>query len=683
MMLLKVGAAAINQTPLNWKGNLCRAMEVIKEAHNDGVDILCLPELCLTGYCCEDAFFSASTRVQAIASLWEITKLTDECTGMVVAVGFPFEIQKTLYICVALIINGSILGFVPKQNLTSDGVHYEPRWFKPWPAGTKITVPIKTPNPHQRIIDIPVGDIIFDIMGFKVGIEICEDAWVADRPGISLAKRGVDIILNPSASHFAFGKSEIRKAFVIEGSRAFHCSYIYANLLGNEAGRTIYDGDTLIAQNGKLVASGQRFSFKDHVLTTATIDVSRTRAAQLINGSFRPNLEWIKSGVDYRQPLFIVRGSISSNKILDTSLTKFEEFEKAASLGLFDYMRKSQAKGFILSLSGGADSSACACLIRKTIENGVADLGVNTFISRSNFNIDEKELKECIDIKEPGETEKYCLIRKILSKWLTCVYQGTENSSKETLDSATRLTTKLGAEFHWWAVDELITGYIHRVEQAIGRELTWEQDDIPLQNIQARVRSPGIWMIANIKKALLLSTSNRSEAAVGYATMDGDTSGSLAPIAGVDKQFILEWLLSLKDTPIYGEALKDYYALKPTAELRPLEQNQTDEDDLMPYPVLELIEECAIRDKMSPVEVFQSIKWNPTYTDVSNEKVFEWIEKFFRMWSRNQWKRERYAPSFHYDDENLDPRSWCRWPIISGGMAQDVEDLRKTLNCED
>ena len=88
------------------------------------------------------------------------------------------------------------------------------------------------------------------------------------------------MLLNPSASHFAFAKQQIRERFVLEGSRAFCVSYAYANLLGNEAGRSIYDGGTLIAMGGKMLARGPRFSFADWVLTTAVIDVDRTRRAK-------------------------------------------------------------------------------------------------------------------------------------------------------------------------------------------------------------------------------------------------------------------------------------------------------------------------------------------------------------------------------------------------------------------
>jgi NAD+ synthase (glutamine-hydrolysing) len=216
------------------------------------------------------------------------------------------------------------------------------------------------------------------------------------------------------------------------------------------------------------------------------------------------------------------------------------------------------------------------------------------------------------------------------------------------------------------------------VEQGIGRKLSWATDDLALQNIQARVRSPGIWLVANIRNALLLATSNRSEAAVGYATMDGDTSGSVSPIAGIDKAFLRQWLLWLELAgPTGGRpipALKAVNAQQPTAELRPQESGQTDEADLMPYPLLDAIERAAIRDKQMPLEVFQLMRLQfPKYEP---PQLAAWIERFFRLWCRNQWKRERYAPSFHVDDENLDPKTWCRFPILSGGFERELAELR-------
>lgn len=257
---------------------------------------------------------------------------------------------------------------------------------------------------------------------------------------------------------------------------------------------------------------------------------------------------------------------------------------------------------------------------------------------------------------EKVETTAQCL--KVL---LTTAYQSTRNSGDVTRRAAEELATAIHATHYELSVDELVEGYRKIVEGSLERDLTWETDDIALQNIQARVRAPSVWMLANVKRALLLSTSNRSEAAVGYATMDGDTSGGLSPIAGIDKAFLRHWLRWMEQNGLAEEyklsALSYVNDQQPTAELRPQAQKQTDEDDLMPYEVLDAIEEAAIRDKKSPKSCLVLLEEHfPQYT---KENLKLWVVRFFRLWSRNQWKRERYAPSFHLDDKNLDPKTWC------------------------
>jgi NAD+ synthase (glutamine-hydrolysing) len=226
--------------------------------------------------------------------------------------------------------------------------------------------------------------------------------------------------------------------------------------------------------------------------------------------------------------------------------------------------------------------------------------------------------------------------------------------------------------FHDWTIDEEVKGYTAKVEEALERDLTWEKDDLALQNIQARVRAPAIWMLANINNALLLATSNRSEAAVGYATMDGDTAGSISPIAGIDKAFVRQFLIWLQQELGYL-GLAYVNNLQPTAELRPASESQTDEKDLMPYEILNMIERLAFYDRLSPQQVLERL----TKENVAPAgKLKEHVHKFYTLWSRNQWKRERYAPSFHLDDYNLDPRSWLRFPILSGGFREELKHLK-------
>src|SRR5690606_36647967 len=236
----------------------------------------------------------------------------------------------------------------------------------------------------------PVGDLLFDCGGVRIGFEICRDAWVAERPGARLARRGADILLNPSASHFAFGKQATRERFAIEGSRAFCTTFVYCNLLGNESGRSIYDGGVLIATLGKIVARGRLFSYEESEVTCANIDVDATRRARGQSFDARTQVESVREGLqlsefDWQSPTskLHVAGQQADAEPWETQDTsKYEEFSRAIPLALFDYLRKSHAQGFTVSLSGGVDSSSVAVLVSLMVRRGLAELGPEGFAER-------------------------------------------------------------------------------------------------------------------------------------------------------------------------------------------------------------------------------------------------------------------------------------------------------------
>ncbi|MCA9197071.1 MAG: NAD(+) synthase [Planctomycetales bacterium] len=657
MKLIKVAAAVLNQTPLDWAGNTDRIRQAISMAHGEGVSILCLPELCITGYGCEDAFHSPGVHATAFQIL---TELAESTCDMIVSFGLPIMHAGGVFNTACLVTNGQILGFVGKQFLAGDGIHYEPRWFKRWPADTTATL-------HMGGQDYPIGDLLFRCGDVRIGFEICEDAWVGERPGADLAARGADIILNPSASHFAFGKHQIRKRFVLEGSRAFQVSYVYANLLGNESGRAIFDGDAMIASNGQILAAGERLSFADVDVTAALIDVDATRMQRARTASFDPDVQTdpdyvVNCDFSFPNPE-PMHAEVIRQDWEDVQEPKAEEFTRAVALGLFDYVRKSRSSGVVVSLSGGADSAAVASLSYLMLRLAEQDIGLDGIRNKLSYLSD---------------SDKLLSVEAWARRMITTVYQATRNSTNTTKNAAAAVAQGIGAHHLVFDVDAIVEQYKMTVAGGLGRELTWQQDDIALQNIQARVRAPSVWMLANVFGSLLLSTSNRSEAAVGYATMDGDTSGGLAPIAGIDKAYLRTWLVWLETTgPVGIGPIPELAAVnqqQPTAELRPQSEGQTDEGDLMPYVILDQIERLAIRDKLMPLEVLRQMR--SKHADIDLSQMATWVDRFFRLWCRNQWKRERYAPSFHLDDENLDPKTWCRFPILSGGFEMELEQMR-------
>lgn len=612
MSTLKIACATVNQTPLDWAGNFQHILEAVNSAKKQQIELLCFPELSLTGYGSEDLFLSYWYPKKALQKLHE---LIPYCTDITVAVGVPVRIDDHVYNCMAIIENAILKGFVAKQFMAIDGVHYEFRWFTPWQHGEVIDLDFFD---HS----IPLGDIVFEKNGISYGFEICEDAWRGSvRPGFRLRDRKMDLIFNPSASHFAMGKSILREDLVKESSTELKATYFYVNLLGNEAGRMIFDGEIMVAHEGKLLLKNELLSFEDYQIRS----------------------------FDYQK-------DYNSYLEVESIHYKNEEFVKAASLALFDYLRKSKSKGFVLSLSGGADSSTIAILVAEMVRRGVEELGVTVFLKKLGLTY------------IPQSTNP---VKEIIGQIFTTVYQSSENSSFATFQSAKLLSESIGAVFLNWEIGDEVKSYTEKIEKALGKRMTWKEDDIALQNIQARARSPIIWMLANVKNALLLSTSNRSEGDVGYTTMDGDTSGSISPIAAVDKYFILQWLAWAEKNLNYP-GLHKVNGLQPTAELRPAENQQTDETDLMPYAIIVEIERLAIRDRRSPLDIYLILKEE---LNVDNGLLKNYIKKFFRLWSQNQWKRERLAPSFHLDEFNIDPKTWCRFPILSGGFQEELKEL--------
>jgi len=665
MDLLRVAGATLNQTPLDFSGNRDRILAMLAQARTLGVELLLLPELCITGYGCEDAFFSLSTAKTAEATLLEVLPAT---AGMTVVLGLPHFYYGAMFNCVVLVQDRKVLGVNAKRVLPREGVHYEPRWFRPWPFGKVAQTTIGG-------VPVPLGDLRYRLGTLGIAIEICEEAWDSV-PASAAHSDAVDLILNPSASHFALGKYAKREHLVANSSRSMQVIYVYTNLLGLEAGRMIYDGGVLFAEGGEIVARGRRFGFGDGELLYRDVNPDLASLAKLKVRPIRENnadltplgdeLRQVEvQGVDPRLLLAkdptprsakgVATVPRKSTAAAATSheyaaLSRHEEFLQAQMLGLFDYLRKAGATGYVVSLSGGVDSASCAVLVAQMLATAAQELGLLALTTKLNLPLIGHET-----------------VKQLISRVLTCVYLNTRNSGEVTRHAAESLASELGATFHLGDVQPAVDIYTQTASSMLKRPLTWERDDVTLQNIQARARAPMVWMMANALGAILLTTSNRSEAAVGYATMDGDTAGGLAPLAGIDKHFLRQWLVWAEQTCPIGlgplASLREVNAQAPTAELRPPSSGQHDEADLMPYAVLERIERYLVRDRLGPGDILQSLTYDFPATDAHQLKGY--LNKFFRLWSQNQWKRERYAPAFHLDDESLDPKTWCRFPILS------------------
>ena len=615
---MQLNLISINQDTLNIFANANRIILAL-ESLPKLPSIVSFPELSISGYGCEDGFYYKSLANESIEAT---RKIAAKFPNKIITIGLPVWQENNLYNCQAVLYGGKIIGIVPKQNLAKTGVYYEPRWFTAWEPGKVSTVD-----------NIPFGDLVFDVNNIRFGFEICEDAWVKNRPAFSFLKRGVNLIINPSASHFAFGKNEIRKKLIQEGSTIVKGYYAFINLLGNDAGRLIFDGDRYLAKDNKLVYESTRFEIKDFSVLETEVNISNKNKI-IDKDCITINLPGLKNKLNIK-PVKITKPK---------SLTKSEEFLKATALGLYDYLRRTHQHGFALSLSGGADSVCTALLVRNMFDTAVKFKGDAAF----NWINSGKKIK--------------------FKELLTTLYQETANNSNLTKKSAELVASKIGSKHQDVNIDPIINEYSKIILNTNYQNIT---NDIAKQNIQARVRSPSIWLIANLESKLLLTTSNRSEASVGYCTMDGDTSGGLSLLGDIDKSFIKQFLKQLEKETIgeFGpiQELKIVNSLKPSAELQSLDKKQEDEKDLMPYDVLQLIEETFLLDRKVGMELINNIqlKASARFKSKYNKiQINDWCKKFEKLWKISQWKRERFAVSFHLDSYSVDPKGWCRWPVI-------------------
>ena len=671
-----VAVASLNQTVGDWRGNDRRIREVIAAARDAGVRLLCLPEMCIPGYSLGDRLLRSGTMDRS----WDrLVALADATTGIAVAVGLPVLVEGVVYNAMALLADGALLGMGAKENLAAGDVEYENRYFNPWPHGRLI----EHRGPDGTVA--PLGTQMFDLPGLGVAaFEICEDAWRGIRPGSTYALAGAEILLNPSASWFSIGKHRMRRRLVRQISQEDHCVYLYASLLGCDATRLIFDGSLFIAVNGRIEAEGRRFVFdREWELVHRVVDLGEVRHVRMEEGSWRGQLTRTQGGefgiaprttrapghygTDRDAPppppyylppepehpdpslRYLEASCFDGRPILEADLNHLE-LELALSLALRDYVAKTGVPSCCLALSGGRDSAMVALLVHRMHRYA-----------------------------NPGMTADE--VRGVVAERFYCAYLATSNSGEQTRTAARAVADEVGATYYEAGIQDALTSCEGTVARLTGEPLSWENEahDLTLQNIQARLRGTLIWTVANMHRSLLLVTSNKSEAAVGYTTMDGDSSGGLAPIADVPKSLVALYLAWAAE--FHGLRGFDLInVMEATAELRPPGRSQTDETDLMPFAVLDQLMYAFVQLGLDPVSIHRRL-WpavRPQYDD-DPAAFAAHIRKFIRLFCFAQWKRERFAISFRVTAFDLDPKTGFRFPPVQAPFTEELEELDRYI----
>ena len=393
--------------------------------------MLCLPELCISGYGCEDQFFSAGVQQTSLEMLGEIVPAT---RGMVVCVGLPVIVGRGLYNGAALMCDGELLGIVLKQHLAGDGLHYEPRWFRQWPCGDVRA------DRRSAASRVPVGDLLFDCGGVRIGIEICRDAWVADRPGARLAAAGADVMLNPTASHFAFAKQDVRRRIVLEGSRTFHVQLSCSPTCWatKRAGRSSTAARTS-PRPGGWWPRGRGCRLPTMCSTCGDVDVGVTRRLRVAasapscpDGAFRG--EMVRSEFALPAPQSACPPSSARRVGCRRRRRRRRSSPGPCRWRCSTTCERAAPAGSSSRSAAGPIRRPSATLVWLMVKLGVAELGREEFAARL--------AAASPDSPTPASDEA------IVGRLLTCVYQATRNSGETTRRAAATVAEAVGAEFH-------------------------------------------------------------------------------------------------------------------------------------------------------------------------------------------------------------------------------------------
>ncbi len=638
MRLVNVGVAAASVKVGDFAGNMARLIAIIEAARKENIHLLVTPELCIPGYSLEDRVVWPDIARHSWAALAEIA---ESCDDIAVFLGLPVMDNGRIYNAAALVSDKIIRGLVLKKYLPAYSIFYEGRNWTAWPGGVR------------EINGTPAGELIFQTPFGMVTAEICEDLWSAASPARERVALGAEIVCNPSASPFTPLKNEARKRLVMGAASSMKAVYAYANLLGCDNSRLVFDGGGLIATPDALVCEGHILSKQYWTLASAVVDLDdiarqrmenttwrqdaavhdapqRVRVVTADASRFKPapmNAYARQQPASYYVPQ-PASASRSDNPALDALFD-------ALALGLRDYFEKVGAfDRFLVALSGGRDSALCLMLAVQAAKM----------------------------LREGRDADRYA------ERVNTVYLPNAALSSQGTQTAARALAAELGVPFQVVSIHE-------EAELALAKaaEIAGGLDKVaPMarQNLQARIRGAMMLNWANSAGGLVLVTSNLSEAAVGYSTTGGDNQGGYSPIANVPKTVVTQLLAYLAERDNI-QALKQILAIPPSAELAP---DQLDESDLMPYAALDFLLYLYARKRMSLANCWRMACLR--FPEYDRAQMRTWTADFARRFCASQWKRDQHPVAMKVMELDLDPKTGFRFPVTQS-IQHELDELEE------
>ena len=599
--------------------NVQQIESLMAQAEGKGVEILVTPELCITGYSCQDLFreqLLLDKSEEGILQLLDFTRKLDT----ILVVGAPVLVNSLLYNCAVIIQRGQILGIVPKTYLPNYGEFYEKRWFASaqdlnptdiYFAGSPVHV-------SSEPILFTTGD------GVKFGVEICEDVWAPIPPSNNLALAGADIILNLSASDELIGKHDYLRSLLAQQSARTIGGYVYASCgFGESTQDVVYGGNAMIFENGKLLVEGERFSFQPQI-RMCQIDVEKLRTERRQNTTFinaQRGAHALNIPAKAVAPKdFVLTRDIDAHPFIPKSgdmQTRCEEILSIQVAGLAKRLYHINAQTAVIGISGGLDSTLALLVTVKAFDK----LGL--------------DLKGIIGVTMPGF-----------------------GTTDRTYNNAIKLMQTLGVTIREISIAKAVTQHF----EDIGHDM--KQHDITYENSQARERTQILMDVANQVNGIVVGTGDLSELALGWATYNGDHMSMYGVNAGVPKTLI-RYLVSYVAGEMATDTLLDIVDTPISPELIPADEQgrikQKTEDLVGPYELHDFFIYYFLRYGFGPAKIY--IMAEKAFKDVyDDETIKKWLKTFCRRFFTQQFKRSCLPDGPKVGSVSLSPRGDWRMP---------------------
>ena len=625
---VKVAAAVPAVKVADVEYNVQQIESLIAQAEGRDIEVMVLPELCMTGYTCQDLFKEQALldrAEQGVMLLLDFTRKLD----IITVVGVPVVINSLLYNCAAVIQAGQLLGIVPKTYLPSYGEFYEKRWF----ASAQDLNPTDIYFAGSSVHVSAEPQIFVTGDGVKFGIEICEDVWAPIPPSNNLALAGADIILNLSASDEVIGKHQYLKSLVAQQSARTISGYVYASCgFGESTQDVVFGGSTLIFENGRQLSEGTRFSIQPQI-QASQIDVEKLRAERRANTTFINAQRGAEARLITCKAVapkeFELLRDIDPHPFIpkgEDMASTCEEILNIQVAGLAKRLYHMNAQKAVIGISGGLDSTLALLVTVKAFDKLALDR------------------KGVIGITMPGF-----------------------GTTDRTHNNALKLMETLGVTIREISIAKAVTQHF----EDIGHNP--KIHDVTYENAQARERTQILMDVANQENAIVVGTGDLSELALGWATYNGDHMSMYGVNAGVPKTLI-RYLVSYVAGEMATETLLDIVDTPISPELIPADENglikQKTEDLVGPYELHDFFLYYFLRYGFSPSKIFMLAKkafCTPSPVDgkealYDEETVKKWLTVFCRRFFTQQFKRSCMPDGPKVGTVSLSPRGDWRMP---------------------